>query len=47
MAYVIYIYEEEKYDVCGYYDLDEYSYEEYRIVYEGSIDDCFRYIERI
>jgi hypothetical protein len=47
MAYVIYIYEEERFDVVGYYQLDEYDYEEYRIVYEGSIDECCRYIETL
>ena len=47
MAYVIYIYEEERYDVCSYYDLDNYEYEEYRIVYEGDIDKCFDFLERL
>jgi hypothetical protein len=47
MAYVIYLYEEERYDVCGYYDLDNYEYEEYRIVYEGDIDKCFDFLERM
>jgi hypothetical protein len=47
MAYVIYLYEEERYDVCGYYDLDQYDYEEYSIVYEGDIDKCFDFLERM
>ena len=47
MAYVIYVYEEERYDVVGYYDLDQYDYEEYSIVYEGDINKCFDFLERI
>ena len=47
MAYVIYIYEEERYDVVGYYQLDDYDYEEYRIVYEGAIEKCFEFLERM
>ena len=47
MAYVIYIYEEERFDVVGYYQLDEYDYEEYRIVYEGDINKCFEFLERL
>ena len=47
MAYVIFIYEEERFDVVGYYLLDDYDYEEYRIVYEGSIEKCFEFLERI
>lgn len=47
MAYVIFIYEEERFDVVGYYQLDEYDYEEYRIVYEGAIEECFDYLERL
>lgn len=47
MAYVIYLYYEERYDVCGYYDLDQYDYEEYSIIYEGDIDKCFDFLERM
>ena len=48
MAYVIYIYEEERYDVVGYYDLIEcYEDEPYQILYEGDIDKCFDFLERM
>ena len=48
MAYVIYIYEEERYDVVGYYDLIEYyDNEPYKILYEGNFDECFSFLERL
>ena len=50
MAYVIYVYEEEKYDVVGYYDLIEYynsNNEPYQILYAGNFDECFDFLERL
>lgn len=48
MAYVIYVYSEERYDVVGYYDLIEYyDNEPYRILYEGNFDECFDFLERL
>ena len=48
MAYVIYVYDEERYDVVGYYDLIEYyDNEPYKILYEGSFDECFDFLERL
>ena len=47
MAYVIYLYEEERYDVVGYYDLEYYDSEPYQILYEGNFDECLDFLERI
>ena len=48
MAYVIYVYEEERYDIVGYYDLIEYyDNEPYQILYEGNFDECFDFLERL
>ena len=48
MAYVIYVYEEERYDIIGYYDLIEYyDNEPYQILYEGNFDECFDFLERL
>ncbi len=48
MAYVIYLYEEESYIVCGYFDLDDYYKDKpYSILYEGCFDDCLNYLERL
>lgn len=45
MAYVIYVYEDERYDVTT--DLEDYSYEDYSILYEDSFDKCIEYLERL
>ena len=47
MAYVVYFYEEERFDVVGYFDIDNYKAEDYRIVYEGCFDECIDYLERL
>lgn len=48
MAYVIYVYDEERYDIVGHYDLIEYyDNEPYQILYEGNFDECFDFLERL
>ena len=47
MAYVIYLFETESYDVCGYFDLDELDMTEYEIIYQGCFEDCINFLERL
>ena len=48
MAYVIYVYEEERFDVVSYYDLIEYyDNEPYQILYEGNFEECIDFLERM